>query len=102
MDIKALRAFAAIVEEGSFTAAARRLRLSKAMCSKLISDLEADLAKAGVPPAGRLPSSSAADDAKHRQEEKVRAEKKARLYFWAGIVASILCMFGGYLLGKFC
>lgn len=43
MDIKALRAFAAIVEEGSFTAAARRLRLSKAMCSKLISDLEADL-----------------------------------------------------------
>ncbi|WP_304617146.1 LysR family transcriptional regulator [Paracoccus sp. (in: a-proteobacteria)] len=43
MDIKALRAFVAIVEEGSFTAAARRLRLSKAMCSKLISDLEADL-----------------------------------------------------------
>ncbi|MBW7057428.1 LysR family transcriptional regulator [Paracoccus bogoriensis] len=43
MDIRALRAFAAIVEEGSFTAAARRLRLSKVMCNKLISDPEADL-----------------------------------------------------------
>lgn len=43
LDIRALRAFAAIVEEGSFTAAARRLRLSKVMCNKLISDPEADL-----------------------------------------------------------
>ena len=39
---------------------------------------------------------------KQLEEEKVRAEKKARLYFWAGIVVSVLCMFGGYLLGKFC
>jgi hypothetical protein len=36
------------------------------------------------------------------EEEKRRAEKRARLYFWAGIICSVLCMFGGYLLGKFC
>lgn len=42
------------------------------------------------------------DRMKQLEEEKVRAEKKARLCFWAGIVVSILCMFGGYLLGKFC
>ena len=43
MELKPLRAFAAIVEEGSFAAAARRLGISKSMCSKMISDLEADL-----------------------------------------------------------
>lgn len=42
------------------------------------------------------------DRMKQLEEEKVRAEKKARLYFCAGIVVSVLCMFGGYLLGKFC
>lgn len=36
------------------------------------------------------------------EEEKQRAEKRARLYFWAGIICSVLRMFGGYLLGKFC
>lgn len=36
------------------------------------------------------------------QEEKEAAERKARLYFWGGIVESVLCMIGGYLLGKFC
>lgn len=43
MDIKVLRCFAAIVEEGSFAAAARRTGISKSMCSKMIADLEADL-----------------------------------------------------------
>lgn len=43
MDIKALRNFAAIMEEGSFAAAARRTGVSKSMCSKMIADLEADL-----------------------------------------------------------
>ncbi|MGZ3218094.1 LysR family transcriptional regulator (plasmid) [Paracoccus sp. T5] len=43
MDIKALRSFAAIMEEGSFAAAARRIGVSKSMCSKMIADLEADL-----------------------------------------------------------
>lgn len=36
------------------------------------------------------------------QEEKSAAERKSRLYFWGGIVASVLCMVGGYLLGKYC
>lgn len=36
------------------------------------------------------------------EEEKEKAEKKARLYFWGGIITSVLCMIGGYLLGKFC
>lgn len=36
------------------------------------------------------------------QDEKKAADRKARLYFWGGIVTSVLCMIGGYLLGKFC
>ena len=36
------------------------------------------------------------------EEEKEKADKKARLYFWGGIITSVLCMIGGYLLGKFC
>lgn len=36
------------------------------------------------------------------EEEKEKAEKKARLYFWGGIITSVLCMIGGYLLGKLC
>ena len=35
------------------------------------------------------------------QDEKKAAERKARLYFWGGIITSVLCMIGGYLLGKF-
>lgn len=35
-------------------------------------------------------------------EERARkAERKAKLYFWAGVVTNIICMFVGYLLGKF-
>lgn len=36
------------------------------------------------------------------EEARKRAERNARLYFWGGILSSILCMIGGYLLGKFC
>lgn len=36
------------------------------------------------------------------QNEKKNADKKARLYFWGGIISSVLCMIGGYLIGKFC
>jgi len=36
------------------------------------------------------------------QNEKETADKRARLYFWGGIISSVLCMIGGYLLGKFC
>ena len=36
------------------------------------------------------------------EEEKKKAEKKARLYFLGGIITSVLSMIGGYLLGKFC
>ena len=36
------------------------------------------------------------------QDEKKAAERKARLYFLVGIITSVLCMIGGYLLGKFC
>ncbi|MCH8467863.1 MAG: LysR family transcriptional regulator [Roseinatronobacter sp.] len=43
MDTITLRAYALIIEEGSFSAAARRLRISKSMCSKYISDLEESL-----------------------------------------------------------
>ncbi|MBY6090317.1 LysR family transcriptional regulator [Maritimibacter alkaliphilus] len=43
MDTVALQAYALIIEEGSFSAAARRLGISKSMCSKHISDIEARL-----------------------------------------------------------
>lgn len=43
MDIRVLRSFAAIIDEGSFAAAARRIGISKSMCSKMIAGLEADL-----------------------------------------------------------
>ncbi|MFV0385301.1 LysR substrate-binding domain-containing protein [Paracoccus sp. (in: a-proteobacteria)] len=43
MDIPALRTFVAVIEEGSFAAAARRLGISRSMCSKHVADLEADL-----------------------------------------------------------
>lgn len=36
------------------------------------------------------------------QDEKKAADKRARLYFWGGVISSVLCMIGGYLLGKFC
>lgn len=43
VDIKVLRSFAAIIDEGSFANAARKVGISKSMCSKLIADLETDL-----------------------------------------------------------
>lgn len=43
MDTTVLRAYAFIVEEGSFSAAAQRLGISRSMCSKHINDLEASL-----------------------------------------------------------
>lgn len=41
MDLSVMESFVAVVEEGSFSAAARRLGLSKSLTSKRISDLEA-------------------------------------------------------------
>ena len=75
MDIRAMRYFLAIAETENVSKAAEQLHMSQPPLTRQMKQLE---------------------------EEKVRAEKKARLYFWAGIVVSILCMFGGYLLGKFC
>lgn len=43
MDTAILRTFLAILDEGSFAAAARRMGISKSLCSKHIADLEADL-----------------------------------------------------------
>jgi DNA-binding transcriptional LysR family regulator len=43
MDIAVLRTFLAILDEGSFAAAARRMGISKSLCSKQISDLEAEI-----------------------------------------------------------
>ncbi|MFP1645800.1 LysR family transcriptional regulator [Pontitalea aquivivens] len=43
METNILRAYALIVEEGTFSAAALRLGISKSMCSKHISDLEQTL-----------------------------------------------------------
>lgn len=43
MDITVLRTFISILDEGSFAAAARRMGISRSLCSKYISDLEADL-----------------------------------------------------------
>ncbi|MBT9384333.1 LysR family transcriptional regulator [Pseudooceanicola sp. CBS1P-1] len=43
MDTIALRTYALIVEEGSFSAAADRLGISRSMCSKHINDIEANL-----------------------------------------------------------
>lgn len=40
MDTAILRTFVHIVDEGSFAAAARRMGISKSLCSKYISDLE--------------------------------------------------------------
>ena len=43
MDTAVLQTYLHIVEEGSFAAAARRMGISKSMCSKNISDLETSL-----------------------------------------------------------
>lgn len=43
MDTAILRTFVHIVDEGSFAAAARRMGISKSLCSKYISDLEQTL-----------------------------------------------------------
>ncbi|MFT4151907.1 MAG: LysR family transcriptional regulator [Paracoccaceae bacterium] len=43
MDTAILRTFVHIVDEGSFAAAARRMGISKSLCSKYISDLEETL-----------------------------------------------------------
>lgn len=43
MDISVLRTFLFVVEEGSFAAAARRMGISRSLCSKNVADLEADL-----------------------------------------------------------
>lgn len=36
------------------------------------------------------------------EERAEKAERKSRLYFWGGIIATVLCTILGYLLGKFC
>lgn len=43
MDTTVLRTFVSILDEGSFAAAARRMGISRSLCSKNISDLELDL-----------------------------------------------------------
>ena len=43
MDIAVLRCFVSVLEEGGFAAAARRMGISRSLCSKYVSDLEADL-----------------------------------------------------------
>lgn len=43
MDTAVLQTYVHIVEDGSFASAARRMGISKSMCSKYISDLEASL-----------------------------------------------------------
>lgn len=43
MDTTVLRTFITIIDEGSFAAAARRMGISRSLCSKYISDLELDL-----------------------------------------------------------
>ncbi len=51
-----------------------------------------------------MPDSVQAMILKYEKEEQraQKAERKARLYFWCGIIASVIFMVGGYLLGKFC
>ncbi|MFN4060202.1 LysR family transcriptional regulator [Paracoccus hibiscisoli] len=67
MDIKVLRSFAAIVDEGSFAAAARRLGISKSTCSKMIADLEADLGTRLLTRTTRAVTPTAAGHAFHAQ-----------------------------------
>lgn len=43
MDLAVLQCYVHVVEDGSFSSAARRMGISKSMCSKHISDLEASL-----------------------------------------------------------
>ncbi|MDB6177644.1 LysR family transcriptional regulator [Paracoccus sp. Z330] len=43
METTILRTFIAIIDEGSFSAAARRMGISRSICSKYITDLEHDL-----------------------------------------------------------
>ena len=43
MDIPHMQTFVAVVEEASFTAAAKRLGVAKSVCSRRITDLETDL-----------------------------------------------------------
>ncbi|ODT58198.1 MULTISPECIES: LysR family transcriptional regulator [Paracoccus] len=67
MDIKVLRSFAAIVDEGSFAAAARRLGISKSTCSKMIADLETDLGTRLLTRTTRAVTPTAAGHAFHAQ-----------------------------------
>lgn len=53
-----------------------------------------DIALGKVPP-------SIVSQLQHETELREKAERKARLYFWSGIICSVLCMVGGYLLGKY-
>lgn len=42
------------------------------------------------------------DQIEKAEAERLVAEKKARLYFWAGIACNLFCLIVGYLLGKYC
>ncbi|WP_295045346.1 LysR family transcriptional regulator [uncultured Paracoccus sp.] len=43
MDISVFRTFVSVMDEGSFSAAALRMGISRSLCSKHVADLEADL-----------------------------------------------------------
>lgn len=43
MDISVLRTFVSVVDEGSFSAAASRMGISRSLCSKHVADLESEL-----------------------------------------------------------
>ena len=70
------------------------------MVDSPISDLEKQL----LDDTERLKAFERGDYIATIAEEKNRAdaaERKAKLYFWVGIACNILCMFGGYLMGKY-
>ena len=77
MDIKVLRSFVAIIEEGSFAAAARRMGVSKSMCSKMIADLEADLGTRLLTRTTRAVTPTAAGQAFHDRVAQILTQLDA-------------------------
>ena len=43
MDINVFRTFVSVIDEGSFSAAAQRMGISRSLCSKHVADLEAEV-----------------------------------------------------------
>jgi DNA-binding transcriptional LysR family regulator len=114
MDLKRLRTFVAVVEEGGFGRAARRLNVAQPAVSKQVRDLEVDLGGALLvrDPAGVRPTTAGERllaDARRLLAEAARVRERARreargeaarlavgyneTVFWSGVIPDIVRRF---------